>query len=67
MSSKKQYMVGDIVLVPFPFSDLSKNKVRPSVVLSSDKEDYVLVFITTSKPKGSLFVEITPNDQNNLK
>jgi len=26
----------DVVLVPFPFSDLSTSKVRPAVVVSSD-------------------------------
>ena len=26
---------GDVVLVPFPFSDLSTTKVRPAVVVSS--------------------------------
>jgi mRNA interferase MazF len=27
---------GDVVLVPFPFSDLSTTKVRPAAVVSSD-------------------------------
>jgi mRNA interferase MazF len=27
---------GDVVLVPFPFSDLSTTKVRPAVVVSSE-------------------------------
>lgn len=64
---KKQYKVGDVVLVPFPFSDLSKNKVRPALLLAHDKEDYTLVFITSLKPKGSLYIEIIPNKTNNLK
>ncbi len=29
------YRRGDVVLVPFPFSDLSTTKVRPAVVVSS--------------------------------
>ena len=30
-----QFQRGDVVLVPFPFSDLSTTKVRPAVVVSS--------------------------------
>ena len=30
------YQRGDIVLIPFPFSDLSATKTRPAVVVSSD-------------------------------
>jgi hypothetical protein len=27
---------GDVVLVPFPFGDLSGRKVRPAVIVSAD-------------------------------
>lgn len=43
---------GDVVLVPFPFSDLSATKVRPAVVVSSSlyhatEPDLILAAITS--------------------
>jgi mRNA interferase MazF len=39
---------GAVVLVPFPFSDLSQSKLRPAVVLAvAGKGDYVLCQITS--------------------
>ena len=43
---------GAVVLLPFPFSDLSQSKLRPAVVLAAaGKGDWVLCQIT-SKPYG---------------
>ena len=33
---------GDIVLVPYPFSDLSGSKVRPALIISNDRENAIL-------------------------
>jgi mRNA interferase MazF len=42
--------VGSVVLVPFPFSDLSQNKIRPALVLAgAGRGDWILCQIT-SKP-----------------
>ena len=61
---------GAIVLVPFPFTDLSGQKVRPALVLHAGKgEDCIVVFITThvvgSKSKYELAV--APSPENGLK
>ena len=43
---------GKVVLVPFPFSDLSKSKLRPAVVLAdAGRGDWILCQIT-SNPYG---------------
>ena len=43
---------GDVVVLPFPFSDLSESKVRPAVVLArANKSDWILCQIT-SNPYG---------------
>lgn len=40
---------GEVVLVPFPFSDLSQSKVRPAVCLAdASRGDWVLCQITSS-------------------
>jgi mRNA interferase MazF len=43
---------GEVVLVPFPFSDLSQSKVRPAVCLAdAGRGDWVLCQVT-SRPYG---------------
>lgn len=42
--------VGSVVLVPFPFSDLSQSKLRPAVVLAgAGRGDWILCQVTSSE------------------
>ncbi len=45
------YSKGDIILLPYPFTNLTVNKVRPAVVVGSDGEKYDDIFVVplTSK------------------
>jgi mRNA interferase MazF len=64
------YKKGTVILVPFPFTDLSGNKVRPAVIVSKGKigSDVVVVFVTSQpKSKEKHLVSIKPTVQNGLK
>ena len=41
---------GDIVAIPFPFSDLSQSKKRPALVLADIEGEDIILFQITSKP-----------------
>ena len=47
---------GDIVLVPFSFTDLTAEKLRPAVIVSPDPQelDVVIAFISSIVPSGDL-------------
>jgi mRNA interferase MazF len=54
---------GEVVLVPFPFSDLSQSKVRPAVCLvDSGRGDWVLCQITSSPYGDSAAVPLDAPD-----
>ncbi len=59
---------GDVVVVPFPFSDTKTSKRRPAMVLAVAGNEIVLVEIT-SKKRHSDDISISQNDlkQGTLK
>ena len=63
---------GAIILIPFPFTDLSANKVRPALIISSNKisgDDVVVAFISSKKVKKlqNTDVYIAESDKNFYK
>jgi mRNA interferase MazF len=69
MPSTTNYKRGDIVLVPFPFTDLRSAKQRPALVISPDalnsvREDLLLAGITSQIPDARAVDEfLIPQNQ----
>jgi mRNA interferase MazF len=59
---------GDIVLITFPFTDLSGSKLRPAVILTDTTIDLTVCFITTQLQwQESTDVQLMPTTYNGLK
>ena len=44
--------IGQVVLVPFPFSDLTRAKMQPAIVLAESGQDDWILCQVTSNPYG---------------
>jgi mRNA interferase MazF len=54
---------GSVVLVPFPFSDLSQSKLRPAVVLAdAGLGDWILCQVTSRSYADPRAVQLTDQD-----
>jgi mRNA interferase MazF len=54
------YSQRDIILIPFPFSDLTGSKKRPAIIISNSKlkgDDFICSLITSNKPKKGMALE----------
>jgi mRNA interferase MazF len=59
---------GDIVLITFPFTDLTGSKLRPAVILVDTELDLTVCFITTQLQwQETTDVQLMPTDSNGLK
>jgi mRNA interferase MazF len=61
------YKFGDVILVPFPFTDQSTSKKRPAIVISSDiynrsKPDLILIAVTSQVIAPLEFGEVLISD-----
>lgn len=60
------YKQGDVVIVPFPFTNLSGTKNRPAIVVSNslvnNNEDVILAQITTQPIRGPFGLTISNID-----
>jgi mRNA interferase MazF len=61
MPNTTAYSFGDVVLVPFPFTDQTASKKRPAVVVSADayhqrRPDVIVMAVTRQilRPTGAL-------------
>jgi mRNA interferase MazF len=64
------FVKGDVVVVPFPFSDLTQAKRRPALVIAELKgDDVILCLITSQWVKDEYAIPIDENDfeQGSLK
>jgi mRNA interferase MazF len=67
MPSTTPYKRGDVVLVPFPFTDLTSSKRRPALVISPDsfnaqQQDLVVAAITSQVPDITEPLVLTSKD-----
>jgi mRNA interferase MazF len=58
-----RFVKGDVVVVPFPFSDLTISKRRPALVLSNlAGDDLILCQITSQNIRDAYAIKLCEND-----
>jgi len=58
-----KFVKGDVVVVPFPFSDLTQTKRRPALVIAQLRgDDLILCQITSQRVKDRYAIPISEKD-----
>jgi mRNA interferase MazF len=58
-----KFVKGDVVIIPFPFSDLSQSKRRPAIVIAQlDGDDVILCQITSKNVSDNYSLPIDDAD-----
>lgn len=58
-----KFVKGDVVVIPFPFTDLSSSKKRPAVILADVKgHDYFMLQITSQNTKDNYAIPLLTTD-----
>jgi len=60
-----KFIRGDVVVIPFPFSDLTQAKRRPALVVADLEGDDLILCQITSKSIKDIYA--IPIDDNNFK
>ena len=59
----ERFMKGDVVVVPFPFSDLTRAKRRPALIIAGlEGDDLILCQITSQRIKDKYAISINEDD-----
>lgn len=57
-------MKGKIVLIPFPFTDLTAAKLRPALVLFEGERDVVVAFISSKVPHKPALTDVVVDERH---
>ena len=59
----ERFIKGDVVVVPFPFSDLTHSKRRPALVVAElEADDIILCQVTSQEIRDKYAVSLEEND-----
>jgi len=61
-----KFVKGDVVVIPFPFSDMSSSKRRPALIVAIASSDDVILAQITSRNFGDDYsIELSDSDFSN--